>query len=180
MSSLVSVFPSTLYKNPYYKKDNNKEKELTDILAFYKYGSFLIEAKDISIIKSDFDINKVRRILTIQKHLKKAIKQMTGAVKNFIEGKKIYTTNHEEINVDRTQPPHCIILITEFIHEGDWNEVEDLLFDAIDQTGAMFHIMDLGEFIELLKASSGQPEIMDYNLMQRWKTLMENHSIYVK
>ena len=44
----------------------------------------------------------------------------------------------------------------------------------------MFNVMDLGEFIELLKASSGRPEIIDYNLMQRFKWGMESKSIHIK
>lgn len=178
-SALTSVFPSTLYKNPKFKKGKN-DKELTDILAFYKYGSFLIEAKDISIINSGFYTSKARRILRVQNQVKKAIKQMIGATKAFMKETEIYTSNDEKIDVNRFQPPHCIILITEFIHEGDWSEVENLLFNAINETGAMFNIMDLGEFIELLKASSGRPEIVDYNLMQRFRCLIEKHSIHVK
>jgi len=178
-SALTSVFPSTLYRNPKFRKGTN-DKELTDILAFYKYGSFLIEAKEISIIDSSFDRSKTRRILKIQNKVKQAIKQMAGATKVFMKGTEIYTSNNEKINVNRIQPPHCIILITEFMHDGDWSEVQNLLFNAINETGAMFNIMDFGEFIELLKASSGKPEIIDYNLMQRWKCLMKNHSIHVK
>ena len=113
-SSLISVFPSTLYKNPKFKRGKN-EKELTDILAFYKYGNFLIETKEISIMDSNFDINKTRRILKIQNKVKQAIKQMTGATKIFMNGTEIYASNNEKINVNRLQPPHCIILITEFI-----------------------------------------------------------------
>ena len=105
---------------------------------------------------------------------------MIGATKAFMKETEIYTSNDEKIDVNRFQPPHCIILITEFIHEGDWSEVENLLFNAINETGAMFNIMDLGEFIELLKASYGRPEIVDYNLMQRFRCLMEKHSIHVK
>ncbi len=178
-SALTNIFPTSLYKNPKVRKGNNI-RELTDIFAFYKYGSFLIEAKDVSIINCDGYSNKARRILRIQNQVKKAIKQMTGATKLFLEGNEIYSDNNEKININRNQPPHCIILITEFIHEGDWGEVEDLLFNAINETGAMFHIIDFNEFVELLKASSGKPEIIDYNLMQRWKCLMENHSIHIK
>lgn len=179
VSALTSVFPSTLYKNPKFKK-GEIYRELTDILAFYRYGSFLIEAKDISIKNSEFHTSKTRRILRVQTHVKKAIGQMIGAVKTFMKETTIYANNEEEINVNRDQPPHCIILITEFIHEGDWSEVEKLLFNAINETGAMFHIMDLKEFIELLKASSGIPEIVDCNLMKRFECLMKNHSIHVE
>ena len=179
-SALISTFPLTLYRNPKFKKGKN-DKELTDILAFYDYGSFLIEAKENSVIESGVCKSKERKVLTIQKKVINAIKQMTGAAKSFMNGTEIYTSdNQKKINVNRLQPLHCIILITEFIHEGDWSRVENLLFNAIKETGAMFNVMDLGEFIELLKASSGRPEIIDYNLMQRFKWVMESKSIHIK
>ncbi len=178
-SALISVFPSTLYKNPKFKKGEN-EKELTDIFAFCEYANFLIEAKEISIIESNSYSGKIRRILKTRKKVKEAIKQMTGATKAIINETEIYSSNNEKININPLKQIHCIILITEFIYEGDWSEVEDLLFDAIDQTGAIFNIMDFREFIELLKASSGRPEIIDYNLRLRFEWVKDKHSICIR
>ncbi len=178
-SALISVFPKTLYKNPNFK-EGNKLQELTDIFTYYEKRSFLIEAKDLSVIDAGYERYKTRRISNIQKQVKKAIGQLTGAAKKFLQGNELYTVDNEKINVDRGVRPHCIVLITEFMHEGNWNEVEKLLFNAIEETGAFFHIMDLREFIELLKASSGIPEIIDYNLMQRCEWQMKSHSIHIK
>ena len=178
-ASLASVFPSTLYKNPKVKKGNNI-RELTDILAYYEERCFLIEAKDISILEVGYQSNKEKRISRTQKQVKNAIKQLTGAVRAFSENSEIYTNDNKKINVNRNIITHCIILITEFIHEGDWGDVEKLLFEAIYQTGAIFNIFDLNDFIKLLKISSGQPDIIDYHLMQRCKYMLKNNTIHIK
>ncbi len=178
-SALVSVFPYTLYKNPKVKIGNDV-RELTDILSYYEFGSFLIETKDVSVINSGYERNKTRRILGIQKQVKTAIKQMEGAVKAFMEGCKIYTRNNEEIEINRTVIPHCIILITEFIHDGDWSEIEEMIFEVNNKTGAFFQILDLREFIKILKASSSDARIIDANLLLRWKEMIKKHTIHIR
>ena len=47
------------------------------------------------------------------------------------------------------------------------------------QTGAFFHLLDLREFITLLKQSSGDPKLIDYNLMQRCKLFYEKKSVHI-
>ncbi|MCI9038577.1 MAG: hypothetical protein HFJ29_01645 [Clostridia bacterium] len=178
-SALVSVFPSNLYKGPKYKK-GNAMKEMTDIFAHYQYGDFLIELKDVAIMGESGIHDRAKRISITQKHVKKAIEQLKGALGTFLGEQKIYTNQGEVIDVCRSKTPHCIILIPELIHDGDWSEIEKLLFETIKKTGTFFHILDLSEFIELLKASCGNPKIVDCNLMKRWELSMEKHTIHIK
>ena len=66
------------------------------------------------------------------------------------------------------------------MHWGDWSEIEALLADAMGVTGAFFHLLDLREFIGLLKGSSGKATLLDYNLMERCKVFAENGSIHIR
>ena len=178
-ASLESVFPLTLYKNPQVKVGTNM-RELTDVFSFYTYGSFLIEAKDLSVLNAGYHRNQERRTAGVQKQVKKAISQLIGASKAFARGDAIFEANGTELNVNREQPPHCIILITELMHWGDWSEIVVQLCDAMLQTGAFFHLIDLREFIALLKGSSGKAELFDYNLMQRCKLFTEKKSVFIR
>jgi hypothetical protein len=47
------------------------------------------------------------------------------------------------------------------MHWGDWSEIAVQLFEAMLRTGAFFHLIDLREFIALLKGSSGKAELFD-------------------
>ncbi len=177
--SLESVFPTTLYKSPKVKI-GKKTRELTDVYAYYKYGSFLIECKDLSVIQAGYERNMDKRIAGIQKQIKKAIKQLVGATNAFKRGDMILDNENNGIVVDRSQPPHCIVLITELITSGDWNEIAEILIDAVQQTGAFFHILDFREFITLLKQSSGDPKLIDYNLIERCKLCLEKRSVLIR
>lgn len=178
-ASLESVFPLTLHKGPEVKI-GEKKREFTDILAFHKYGSFLIEAKDISVLRAGVGRSLERRTKGVQKQVKKAIGQLVGSCKALKRGEKIYGFNETEIDVERKNPPHCIVLITELTHSGDWSETESKLLEAIESTGAFFHLLDFKELIALLKGSSGSPELLDYNLMERCKTFIQCKSVHIR
>lgn len=178
-ASLESVFPLTLYKSPQVKI-GDKMRELTDVFSFYPGGSFLIEAKDLSVINAGYHRDQKRRTAGVQKQVKKAITQLVGASKAFIRGELIFDAKNNELNVFRKIPPHCIVLITELIYWGDWKDIETQLMEAMKQTGAIFHLLDLNEFISLLKCSSGNPEIIDYNLVERANLFAKRQSIFIR
>lgn len=178
-ASLESVFPLTLYKGPQVKI-GEKLRELTDVFSFYTYGSFLIEAKDLSILNAGYQRDQVRRTASVQKQVKKAITQLVGASKAFLRGDAIFDTNGNELNISRKQPPHCIILITELMHYGDWQEIVTQLMKAMNEVNSFFHFFDLREFITILKCSSGEAEQLDYNLMQRCKLFIEKQSVFIR
>lgn len=176
---LSSVFPNALFKNSTILK-GQKKREFTDVFAFYPHGSFLIEAKDLSIFSSGFQRTQFRRTAGVQKQVKKAIGQLIGACKDFAAGREIYSAGSDLIEVDRTQPPHCIVLITELTPTGSWDEISELLFDTMRDTRAFFHVLDLQELIMLLKGSSGDARLFDYHLMQRAKLFCETKSVLIR
>lgn len=177
--ALGEVFPPALYQNPQVKI-GNKIRELTDIFASHEYGSFLIEIKDLSVIKAGYERNQDRRISGIQQQIEKAIKQLTGAAKAFLKGAKIYNSQGNEIIVDRTIPPHCIILITELMNSGNWDTIVNHLIEAMKSTGAFFSVIDLQELMTILKLCSGDPKLIDYNLMKRCELSVKKKSIHVR
>ncbi len=178
-ASLESVFPMSLHKSPQVMI-GTKMRELTDVFSSYTYGSFLIEAKDLSVLNAGYHRNQERRTSGVQKQVKKAIFQLVGASKAFARGDAIFEANGTELIVERKQPPHCIVLITELMHWGDWDEIVVQLYEAMLQTGAYFHLIDLREFIALLKGSSGKAKLLDYNLMQRCKLFVEKRSVFIR
>lgn len=177
--ALESVFPTTLYKSPQVQH-GEKTREFTDVFAYHAYGSFLIEAKDLSVIQAGFNKNTAKRLAGIKKQAEKGIKQLIGAANAFKRGDALFDAKGNAIYVDRNLPPHCIILITELMTCGDWDDITKQLLDAMKQTGALFHLLDLREFITLLKQSSGNPLLIDYNLLERCKFFMEKKSVFIR
>lgn len=177
--ALESVFPTTLYKSPQVQH-GNKKREFTDVFAYHEYGSFLIEAKDLSVIRAGYYRGEQKRLTGIQRQVTKAIGQLTGAAKAFKRGDSLYDTDGNKILVNREIPPHAIILITELMTCGDWDEISKQLLEAMKETGALFHLLDLREFVTLLSQSSGDPKLIDYNLIERCKLFLEKKSVFIR
>jgi len=178
-ASLESVFPLSIFKSPNVEI-GNKVRELTDILTFHTYGHFMIEAKDLSVLSSGFERDMNRRVSGVKKQIKKAIKQLVGSCKAVSRGEKITDSKGNEIVFDREKVPHCIVLVTEMMHFGEWGDIEEMMVTAMQETGAFFHLMDLREFITILKGSRGKPELFDYNLMVRCEECVKLRSLHVR
>ncbi|MYM81762.1 hypothetical protein GTP44_07290 [Duganella sp. FT50W] len=178
-ASLESVFPFGLHKSPQVKI-GKKQRELIDVVAFYQYGSFFIEAKDLSVFAAGLDRTRERRVLGVQKQAEKAIGQLVGASKTAKRGVEAFNAKGSQIPLVLDKPLHCIVLLTELIHEGDWTEVEDAIRSAAMETGDYFHVFDLRELVMLLKCSSGQAHRLDYNLMKRFERFVEAGTIHIR
>lgn len=178
-ASFESIFPLTLYKSAQITI-GGKTREFIDVLAFYENGSFLIEAKDLSVLRAGFERNQERRTKGVQHQIEKAIDQLIGASKAVTRGEHVFDANKKELDIVRDKPAHCIVLITELMHSGDWSAIETQLRNAIRSTGSFFHLLDLGELIRLLKGSSGEARLFDYNLMERCKVFCQNGSVHIR
>ncbi|EGA2012938.1 hypothetical protein H5B63_004472, partial [Salmonella enterica] len=142
-ASLESVFPYTLHASPKVKI-GKKTRELTDILAFYPNASFFIEAKDTSILNSASIKDMQRRTSNLKKQVKKAIGQLVGAVKSTKGGCNISDLNERPIK-PVLKRFHCIVLITEMNHHGDWDNITHELLRASSETREYFHLLDLDD-----------------------------------
>lgn len=178
-ASLESVFPLNIYKSPQVEI-GEKTRELTDVLVFHECGYMLIESKDLSVLQAGYERDQQRRTNGVQKQILKAIKQLVGAGNAVNRGNKILDSSGNLLDIICDKPSHCIILITEMMHCGDWNEVEQEIMKAMQSTGSFFNLLDLREFITLLKGSLGQAELLDYNLRERCKSFVENGSVHIR
>ncbi len=178
-ASLESVFPLNIFKSPQVII-GKKARELTDVLAFHQYGSILIESKDLSVLQAGFERDQERRTNGVKKQISKAIKQLVGACNAVKSGNDVYDSKGNIINIVRDKPFHCVILITEMMHWGDWEKIEQEIMQAMKSTGSFFNLVDLREFITLLKGSSGRAELLDYNLIERCKSFVKCGSVHLR
>jgi hypothetical protein len=177
---LQSVFCENIFKNPQVCRKKHL-RELTDILAYYKNGVFLIETKALSILNIvDDDINN--HVDKIKKHIIKAINQLVGAKKVIERQESIFDvqTKREISVVHSDNPPHCIILVENIYPFGMWNDIVEIIYQTIIKEKIYLHILDLTEYIKLIKYSKGKIELIDYNLMMRCKLFTETRNIFIK
>lgn len=176
--SLESVFPLTLHKNPEVMI-GTKKRELTDIFSYQDSRSFLIETKALALLETGTDIPQEKRVKRVHAHARKAIGQLVGAVKAFIRNDPIYTMKGKRLDVDRSKPPHCIVLVTELIHSSDWSEIAEQLRKATEKTGAFFHLLDYRELLTLLK-QSGTSDRLHHHLVGRWKLFIQTRNVHIR
>jgi len=177
--SLDSVFGNYLYKGPQIIK-NGKPRELTDVLAYHELGLFLIESKTAAVFSARENKSVEKKIASIQKQIVKGIKQVVGACKALKDNYTVYDSHGEVIELNRKIIPHCIVLVSEILHSGDWTIIDKHMIDAAKKNNVFLHVMDLAEFILLLKASSGKKEVFDYNLMKRFEQWVQHRTIHMR
>jgi len=177
--SIESLFPFNIYLNPKFK-NSKRDKELTDILAFYDLGIFLIETKGLSIFAQTKEKSMDKKVATLQKHIKKAIKQLIGATKNIERGTEFFNSKGEKIEFKRNIVPHCIVLVSELLPFGDWENIQKEILIAMSEAKIYLNVLDFREFMTLVKNTKGKKEYLDYYLMQRTEKFVEHDNIHLR
>ncbi len=177
--AMEHMFGEKLYKSPEVTI-GSKSRELTDILSHYELGTFLIEAKNLSVLQAGYERSQDRKAKGIVKQVKKAIGQLEGAYKALKRGEMVVDSNGSSIDIDREIVPHCIVLVSEISTCGNWEPIIDELVKASKNTGGIFQVIDIYELILLLKVSKGKKELFDYNLMERFKMMLQERSVFLK
>ena len=172
-------FGNHLYKGPQINK-NGKQRELTDVLGYYELGLFLIESKTAAVFSAQENKSVEKKIASIQKQIIKGINQVVGACKSLKDNYTVYDSHGQAIELDRNVIPHCIVLVSEILHSGDWTNIDKHMIDAAKKNNIFLHVMDLSEFILILKASSGKKEVFDYNLMKRFEQWVQHKTIHMR
>jgi hypothetical protein len=178
-ATLEAMFPHTLRRGPSVTIGNS-DRELVDVLAFYEYGTFLLEAKDLSVLSATPTRSRERRVAGTIKQAKKAIGQLIGASKAIRRGERVSDAKGKVLQPTVTQPMHCIVLLTELMHEGEWSVVEHMLREAVVETREYFHLLDLSELIYLAKLAKYDAAHFDYLLMERFRHFVERGSVHIR
>lgn len=177
--SIESLFPFSIYLNPKFKNSKG-DKELTDILAFYDLGVFLIETKGLSIFSQTKEKSMDKKVATLQKHIKKAIKQLIGATENIQRGTEFFNSKEEKIVFKRNIIPHCIVLVSELLPFGDWKSIQKEILIAMIDAKIYLNVLDFREFATLVKNTKGKKEFLDYYLMQRTEKFVEHDNVHLR
>ncbi|GEM_PF-730903 len=174
--ALGSLFDPDIFKSPQipYK---GKNRELTDIFSFYEYGIFLVETKALGVL-GNTERQMDRRVLGIQKQIKKGIDQIVGAVKKISEQVPILDGDNIQINFNRTLLSHGIVLVSELPPFGDWDKIILQILTAMIENKVIIHIFDLQEFMRFIGYSKGDKYLFDYYLIERNRIFVEHSSMF--
>lgn len=135
--------------------ERGKVRELTDILLTHRYGNVLFESKALSLLARPTLPPRDRLAQQTVGHISKAARQLAGAARNIAAGLCIMDRGGNIFKVDRTQPPHLVILIPELSLIAGREEVGIPFFHAVMQnTRGFLHILDPIELLRIVQAGS--------------------------
>lgn len=175
---LEGLFQDKIYRSPQVVKGNNI-RELTDILATSEYGIFLIESKVTAVLNISEEQASSRRAKNIENQIKKALRQLVGALKSIQQNSQIITSDDQEIKINREIIPHAIVLISEMYPAIDWDTITNEFFTTWIKSKAVFHILDLRE-LAMLVGGSKTVNLFDHFLMQRAKEVVNMQNVFVR
>lgn len=169
--------------------DAKGNKEFTDVVLTYEYGTILLESKSLSILQRDKLPDRIKLIKNIEKSTKKALKQLRGAVKKLQNNATIFDEHGKEVELERQMAPHSIILVPELALLADsnahwWN----CMIEFMEETGGYLHFLDTVQLFRIMQAANMIAEVsqkstpmmaFDYYLMERPKILAQYRSITV-
>jgi hypothetical protein len=174
---LRSLFIKDAYHGPLVKSKTGY-RELIDIFAISDFGVFLIEAKALGVYEAVEGRTMERKVLGLQKQVKKAIAQLVGASRTIIDGTNIFSAPDKELLFDRTLFPHGIVLISEMLPFGDWESTIRLIINTMAECKMFVHVMDLQEILQFVGYSNNERNIFDDLLMQRAKKFIEQPTVH--
>jgi hypothetical protein len=176
---LDDLFKQKLYLNPQIARAKGY-RELTDVLAIYDNGLFLIESKALGVIDSTPNKPMEKKVKGLQKQISTGIDQLVGASKKITVNTKIYDKHLEEIIFDRAPFLHCIILVSELFPFGDWKAIEYKIFNAMAENRIYLNVFDLREFMQYVGFARGSADRLNLMLIERVEAFMENENIHMR
>jgi len=158
-------------------------RELTDILLTHHYGSILFESKALGILKRLQRPNRAKLTEGVRRHIVKAASQLRGAIKKLRAGTPITDLNGRPLTVERTAPPHAIILVPDLdLLRGDPRLGVEFMQEFCEANRAVLHILDPAELLRVVQAAQAVAErdrsvtaieAFDYFLMKRAERAVE-------
>ncbi|MGA3267310.1 MAG: hypothetical protein ABSE16_10855 [Verrucomicrobiota bacterium] len=169
---LATRYSSGIYRSPQVDDGaSGAKRELTDVLLVTPDALFLFESKVMAVLERGLSATSERRVKVTTKHFKKALGQLTGAVKRIREGATIHDATERPIGTFDSVPAiHATIVVTAQMAGLDFRNIATHLTEAGKQINACFHFLDLGELQQLLAFTNDSRTLSAY-MDRRYKVV---------
>jgi hypothetical protein len=175
--------PKGVWRSPQLVTET-KRRELTDFLLSHSYGAFLVESKALALLQRKPLPDRAELICHIVKHVAKAVRQLGGAIRNIRAGQRITDAAGAELEIERVNPPHAIILVPDLnlLHD-ELSLGRPLLTTFMAKHHSFLHILDPIQLFRVAQAAHmiaarGEKatviEALDCYLMRRFEHALES------
>ncbi|WP_255773370.1 hypothetical protein [Mycobacteroides abscessus] len=130
-----------------------KKRELCDILIAEDTHTFVIQSKVLAILARQTLPTRAKLHADTVKRVHDALGQAVGAVRRLRLGDDITDTEGKEIQVDRVEPMHIIVLVPDLsLLSATDNLGGQFLRDTAAETGCFVHILDPTQLLRVAQS----------------------------
>jgi hypothetical protein len=178
-----SIYPGNCYISPDVQEQSTR-RELADVLGFDSDFICVVQAKALAVLSVSSQRSSSRRTGNVEKDIKKALKQLAGALTNVRSGSGLFRRGENtpiEIPNPKTSLAHAIVVLSEMYTFVDWNAVAASVakLSTTDAHRALFHVVDIRELASLA-SNCKNAETFSNRLVQRWLVVREKGTAYVR
>jgi hypothetical protein len=178
-----SIYPGNSYISPDVQERSTR-RELADVLGFDLEFICVVQAKALAVLSVSSKRSSSRRTGSVEKDIKKALKQLAGALTNVRAGLPLFAHREDtpiEIPNRKTSLAHAIVVLSEMYTFVDWKAVAASVakFSDNDVHRALFHVLDIRELAGLA-SDCKDAETFSNRLVQRWLVVREKGTAYVR
>jgi hypothetical protein len=183
------LHPLGVHLSPQIPKGKNS-RELTDVLLSYQYGTILIESKGLAVLCRETLPNRTKLARDVASRVRKAVSQLKGAIRMLKANVPVTTISGSQVEVERTQPIHAIVIIPDMDLVQDRNILgQSIIQDFMEATGGFIHIVDVSELLRIVQAAeeiSSRGErttpmmAFDYYLVERAKRACDAGTLCIR
>jgi hypothetical protein len=131
-----------------------RPRELCDVLLGHECGAVLIESKALDVLVRQILPDRETLALDLQKQITKATRQLKGGIKNLRRGLRITNQKGDDLEVNRNNTPHAIILVPDLsLLNGAPQFGGTFLQRFCNDSNAFLQILDTAELLRVVQAA---------------------------
>lgn len=183
------VEPESIHRSPQVKISDAKTRELIDVIATSKHTYFLFESKSLTILGQNFLPERKKLAKNIAKHVKKATKQLRGAIRHVVAKKEIFDLDGAPIKIPDSHG-HAIIMTPDISLTNEYDDPgANLLTEFVEETDHLLHILDPSELLRLIQGAlrlvengsfSAPADAFNVLLVRRFENAVENDTVAIE
>ena len=170
-----------LFPSPFKATQNSMNREFIDLVVVWENCLLFFEAKANSITPESTQRSTKRRVLSVEKQIKKAIRQLRGAYrKAAYDGILTLRTVSSNIEINLSLfSTHLIIIVSEVHPDLDKSDIVGEIISLGKELAVGVHLMDFHTLSTHIRKSSSAREFVDI-LNCRWTISMNHNTIFFK
>lgn len=178
---LEFVYGENTYRSPIVERGKIR-RELTDLIGFDSSSICIVESKALAVLGMDQPRPSQRRSRLVDRSVAKAIRQLTGAIKQIRTGAEVSDRLDNSLQFPNRGSCliHAVILVSDMNAELDYRSIATSLLDASgDEPAIFFHLLDLAELQRLTALSHGDSQRFSEILLFRWNALKQTGNAFI-